>query len=895
MSKMKHLLRKLHIGGGVADQHPHHPPHHPPPPPPHHSPPPLLDPNQQTTNRFEQSGSTSSVSPTQSGSTSSALVRAAAESNSGSVSDSADFNYFEEEFQVQLALAISVSDPNSREDPETAQIKAAQEISLGCSPLENPVEFLSLRYWNYNVVNYDEKVVDGFYDVYGINSSGVVQGKMPLLVDLKAVSVLDNVNYEVILVNRAADMELRQLEERVYFMSRECRALKKVPVTSFLVEKIAELVANRMGGPVNDAEEMSKRWTARSYELRISLNSIILPLGCLDIGHSRHRALLFKVLADRINLPCKLVKGSYYTGTDDGAVNLIKFDNGSEYIIDLMGAPGALIPTEASSGQLQSYAVDVHSVTPLPAGGTIISIPVFDTQTGTESGSVTAAHGTANTWISRAEPAFYCIEAKGGSGNSSVRTGSTKFEHDCGNLLPSSARLCDTSAVSHDNTSMAQITQAREAYEHVNCPAENTDVKLRDVFPESQMYLQSDLILGVVAGKNQLSENRVVGTRQSSENNNQSLIAFTGMQFPYSITYETGILQPKQEYTVTAPGDNALNDTSGDKCYREKFGNISDNNCAYKDKESASKAREIVTCIQSKSYTVQKEQLPMLRGVAEWEIPWEDLHVGERIGIGSFGEVYRAEWNGTEVAVKKFMNQDITSDALAQFKCEIEIMLRLRHPNVVLFMGAVTRPPNLSILTEFLPRGSLYRLLHRPNIQIDEKRRMRMALDVAKGMNYLHTSNPVIVHRDLKTPNLLVDKNWVVKVCDFGMSRMKHHTFLSSKSTAGTAEWMAPEVLRNEPSNEKSDVYSFGVIFWELTTLKVPWSGMNSMQVVGAVGFQGRRLDIPATVDPIVAEIISDCWNQNSQARPSFGQIITRLKCLQRLNVQGFETCTNQQ
>ncbi|XP_060208476.1 serine/threonine-protein kinase EDR1 [Lycium barbarum] len=890
MSKMKHLLRKLHIGSGVADHPPHHP--HPPPhntsPPP---PPPVLDPT-----RFEQqSGSTSSLSPQTTPSNSSALLPRGNDSGPGSGSGpgSADFNYFEEEFQVQLALAISVSDPDSREDPETAQIKAAQEISLGCSPLENPVEFLSLRYWNYNVVNYDEKVMDGFYDVYGINSSVAVQGKMPLLGDLKAVSVLDNVDYEVILVNRAADMELRQLEERVYFMSRECRALKKVPVTSFLVEKIADLVVNRMGGPVNDAEEVSKRWTARSSELRISLNSIILPLGCLDIGHSRHRALLFKVLADRINLPCKLVKGSYYTGTDEGAVNLIKFDNGSEYIIDLMGAPGALIPTEAPSGQLQSYAVD--SVKPLPSGGTIISFPVFDTQTGTGSGSVTAAHRTANTWISREEPAFYRIEAKGDCGNSSVRTGSTQFEHDCANLLPLSAGLCDASAVSHDNVSIAQITQAREAYENVNSLADNSEVKLEGVFPESQIYLQSDLVLGVVAGKNQLPENRVVDTRQSSENNEQSLIAFTGMQFPYSISYKSDILQHKQEYTVAAPGDNTLNDTSGDKFYRKKFGNISDNNCTYKDKESATKAREMITCIQSKSYAVQKEQLPMLRGVAEWEIPWEDLHVGERIGIGSYGEVYRAEWNGTEVAVKKFMNQDITSDALAQFKCEIEIMLRLRHPNVVLFMGAVTRPPNLSILTEFLPRGSLYRLLHRANIQIDEKKRMRMALDVAKGMNYLHTSNPMIVHRDLKTPNLLVDKNWVVKVCDFGMSRLKHHTFLSSKSTAGTAEWMAPEVLRNEPSNEKSDVYSFGVILWELTTLKVPWSGMNSMQVVGAVGFQGRRLDIPRSVDLVVAEIISDCWTQNPQVRPSFAQIITRLKRLQHLNVQGFETCTDQQ
>ncbi|XP_028078729.1 probable serine/threonine-protein kinase SIS8 [Camellia sinensis] len=85
-------------------------------------------------------------------------------------------------------------------------------------------------------------------------------------------------------------------------------------------------------------------------------------------------------------------------------------------------------------------------------------------------------------------------------------------------------------------------------------------------------------------------------------------------------------------------------------------------------------------------------------------------------------------------------------------------MLRLRNPNVVLFMGAVTHPPNLSILTEYLPRGSLYKLLHRPNNQLDEKKRLRMALDVAKGMNYLHTSHPIIVHQDLKTPNLLVDK-----------------------------------------------------------------------------------------------------------------------------------------
>ncbi|KAM0001523.1 putative protein kinase TKL-CTR1-DRK-2 family [Helianthus debilis subsp. tardiflorus] len=199
--------------------------------------------------------------------------------------------------------------------------------------------------------------------------------------------------------------------------------------------------------------------------------------------------------------------------------------------------------------------------------------------------------------------------------------------------------------------------------------------------------------------------------------------------------------------------------------------------------------------------------------------------------------VYHADWNGTEVAVKKFLDQDFSGAALAEFRREVRIMQRLRHPNVVLFMGAVTRPPNLSIITEFLPRGSLYRIIHRPQCQIDEKRRIKMALDVAKGMNCLHTSVPTIVHRDLKSPNLLVDEDWNVK-----------------------PEWMAPEVLRNENSNEKCDVYSFGVILWELATLRLPWSGMNPMQVVGAVGFQNRRLDIPKDVDPLVGRIIWECW-----------------------------------
>lgn len=155
-----------------------------------------------------------------------------------------------------------------------------------------------------DVVNYDEKVTDEFYDVCGIDSTMVAPAKMPSLVELKAISPLDNISCEVIIVNRAVDVELRKLEERVYYMSMECHALNKTLNKSFLVQKIADLIVERMGGPVTDVEDMFRRWRARNNELRVYLNSIVLPIGSLDIGHSRQRALLFKVARASPSLSC---------------------------------------------------------------------------------------------------------------------------------------------------------------------------------------------------------------------------------------------------------------------------------------------------------------------------------------------------------------------------------------------------------------------------------------------------------------------------------------------------------------------------------------------------------------------------------------------------------------
>ncbi|KAL9328679.1 hypothetical protein ACSQ67_003682 [Phaseolus vulgaris] len=264
--------------------------------------------------------------------------------------------------------------------------------------------------------------------------------------------------------------------------------------------------------------------------------------------------------------------------------------------------------------------------------------------------------------------------------------------------------------------------------------------------------------------------------------------------------------------------------------------------------------RESIDKHESLSSTGDNES----NSVSECEIHWEELQLREQIGQGSYAIVYHGIWNGSDVAAK------------------IDIMKRLRHPNVLLFMGAVYSPERLAIVTELLPRGSLFKNLHRNNQTLDIRRRLRMALDVAKGMNYLHHRNPPIVHRDLKSSNLLVDKNWTVKVGDFGLSRLKDATLLNTKSGRGTPQWMAPEVLRNEPSNEKSDVFSFGVILWELMTHSIPWKNLNSLQVVGVVGFVDRRLDLPDDLDPYVASIINDCWRSDPEKRPSFEELIQR-------------------
>jgi len=158
---------------------------------------------------------------------------------------------------------------------------------------------------------------------------------------------------------------------------------------------------------------------------------------------------------------------------------------------------------------------------------------------------------------------------------------------------------------------------------------------------------------------------------------------------------------------------------------------------------------------------------------------------------------------------------------------------------------------------------------------------LQMAFDVARGMNYLHSMEPPLVHRDLKSRNVLIDERWRAKISDFGTTLTKTHTFIDCKNEVGTPAWMAPECLQGQSFDEKADVYSFGVVLWELLVQEVPWTGKTPLQIVGYVGFNNGRLPLPdkppAGCPREFVLMVGECWKVPAE-RPSFRWILEEFR-----------------
>ena len=233
------------------------------------------------------------------------------------------------------------------------------------------------------------------------------------------------------------------------------------------------------------------------------------------------------------------------------------------------------------------------------------------------------------------------------------------------------------------------------------------------------------------------------------------------------------------------------------------------------------------------------------------EIDGEEITLEEPIGAGAYGTVFAGTFRSMRVAVKKFHARIeppssesgrglLESSTRAtrrreRFVQEALFLSSLRHPRVVRMLGYTYFPNNrtFALVMEYVSRGSLFDLLHRsPNLTLLVSQALWFARDIAEGMSFLHASG--VMHRDLKSANVLVDESSRPKICDFGLSKEENEEgyTMSVPSVHGTIAWSAPETLRGQACTAASDVYSFSIIMYELLTRRIPYRNLQMAEVV---------------------------------------------------------------
>jgi len=290
-----------------------------------------------------------------------------------------------------------------------------------------------------------------------------------------------------------------------------------------------------------------------------------------------------------------------------------------------------------------------------------------------------------------------------------------------------------------------------------------------------------------------------------------------------------------------------------------------------------------------RSKLIMKPKIKDLQDLKVEFIPPKELEIQDVIGTGAFGAVFKALWKSKNliVAVKKMAIAPENSASVDAFIQEIKIMNSLDHPNILSLLGVSIASPasnDIFLVTEYMSKGSLATLLHKSKIKLTYSQKLHIAKEVAYGMHYLHSISPPIVHRDLKTDNILLNERGTCKVADFGISRiLKKYT--KTMTAKGTPDYMAPESILSGQFSEKSDVYGFGMILWELYTQERPYKDVdNPMQVMIGVAKEGLKPTIPSECPPDFAKLLNSCLEHDPDTRISFKQVIDILKDMSEEN-----------
>ncbi len=261
---------------------------------------------------------------------------------------------------------------------------------------------------------------------------------------------------------------------------------------------------------------------------------------------------------------------------------------------------------------------------------------------------------------------------------------------------------------------------------------------------------------------------------------------------------------------------------------------------------------------------------------SSYTVNYQDLKFGKELGKGTFGIVYQGIWRHNDVAIKQLLVNNLSSDATDEFKAETAIMARLHSPNIVQLYGCCFNP-HYCIVMEYMPKGSLFNVLHSKQ-DLTWSNRIRIAVDMAKGLAFLHQEH--ILHRDIKSLNVLLGEHFNAKLSDFGLSKAKTETqsTSTSKGAVGTFAWMAPELcFEEEGCTKASDIYSLGITLWELTSRKIPFKKVAKPALIPMKAQQGVRDEIPADCPAKLASLIRACWETEPAKRPDADEVASFL------------------
>ncbi|XP_072488835.1 tyrosine-protein kinase ABL1 isoform X2 [Notamacropus eugenii] len=275
-------------------------------------------------------------------------------------------------------------------------------------------------------------------------------------------------------------------------------------------------------------------------------------------------------------------------------------------------------------------------------------------------------------------------------------------------------------------------------------------------------------------------------------------------------------------------------------------------------------------------YPAPKRNKPTIYGVSpnydKWEIERTDITMKHKLGGGQYGEVYEGVWKKYSLTVAvKTLKEDTME--VEEFLKEAAVMKEIKHPNLVQLLGVCTREPPFYIITEFMTYGNLLDYLRECNRQeVNAVVLLYMATQISSAMEYLEKKN--FIHRDLAARNCLVGENHLVKVADFGLSRlMTGDTYTAHAGAKFPIKWTAPESLAYNKFSIKSDVWAFGVLLWEIATYGMsPYPGIDLSQVYELLE-KNYRMERPEGCPEKVYELMRACWQWSPSDRPSFAEI----------------------